>query len=87
MHLRQFKRGDYGKIYQSARPNPQEFLMCLRPFWNELAAHRERLFKQDEERRQQYDRSSCMTRKEYEEIKMLTAMYNPPAPPDISLDN
>lgn len=34
--LQRFKRGDYGRIYNSARPNPQEFLMCLQPFWNEL---------------------------------------------------
>jgi len=40
--LKQFKRGDYGKIYQSSRPNPQEFLMCLRPFWNELSVERGR---------------------------------------------
>jgi hypothetical protein len=32
--------GAYGKIYQSARPNPQEFLMCLTPFWNELSHQR-----------------------------------------------
>lgn len=38
--LQRFKRGDYGKIYQSARPNPQEFLMCLTPFWNELCKWR-----------------------------------------------
>lgn len=40
--LKQFKRGDYGKIYQSSHPNPQEFLMCLRPFWNELSVERGR---------------------------------------------
>jgi hypothetical protein len=38
--LQRFKRGDYGKIYNSARPNPQEFLMCLAPFWNELCRWR-----------------------------------------------
>lgn len=54
--LSRFKRGDYGKIYQSQRPNPQEFLMCLQPFWNELckargkAAEQERLEKLSQER-------------------------------------
>ena len=51
MFLSRFKRGDYGKIYQSARPNPQEFLMCLTPFWNELVEHRIRVQKQEEQRR------------------------------------
>ena len=51
MFLSRFKRGDYGKIYQSARPNPQEFLMCLKPFWNELVEHRIRVQKQEEQRR------------------------------------
>lgn len=35
--LTRFKRGDYGKIYNSNRPNPQEFLRCLQPFWSELS--------------------------------------------------
>ncbi len=38
--LHRFKQGRYGKIYQSNRPNPQEFLMCLQPFWNELSYER-----------------------------------------------
>ena len=38
--LQRFKQGLYGKIYNSARPNPQEFLMCLQPFWNELSYQR-----------------------------------------------
>ena len=54
--LSRFKRGDYGKIYQSARPNPQEFLMCLKPFWNELVDHRIRLQKQEEQRRLEENR-------------------------------
>ena len=41
--LKRFKSGTYGKIYQSSRPNPQEFLMCLEPFWNELCRERGRL--------------------------------------------
>ena len=35
--LNRFKRGDYGKIYNSTRPNPQEFLVCLRQFWQDLS--------------------------------------------------
>lgn len=35
--LQRFKRGDYGKIYQSNHPNPQEFLSCLQPFWNDVS--------------------------------------------------
>ncbi len=34
--LQRFKQGRYDKIYQSNHPNPQEFLRCLQPFWNEL---------------------------------------------------
>ena len=79
--LCQFKRGDYGKIYQSARPNPQEFLLCLRPFWNELVEQRIRIEKKRQQLLEQARRDDCMTRDEYEEIKMLTLMYNPPAPP------
>lgn len=40
--LQRFKQGRYGKIYSSNRPNPQEFLMCLAPFWNELCYERGR---------------------------------------------
>lgn len=47
--LQRFKLGRYGKIFQSQRPNPQEFLMCLTPFWNELCEERGR----EEERRRQ----------------------------------
>lgn len=34
--LQRFKQGRYGNIYNSNHPNPQEFLKCLQPFWNEL---------------------------------------------------
>lgn len=40
--LNRFKRGDYGKVYNSTRPNPQEFLVCLRQFWQELSLERAR---------------------------------------------
>lgn len=62
--LQRFKLGRYGKIYQSQRPNPQEFLMCLTPFWNELCYERGR----EEERRLQQKRE--------EESKN----YRPPTP-------
>lgn len=47
--LKRFKTGVYGKIYQSSRPNPQEFLQCLAPFWEELSRERGR---QEEKERQ-----------------------------------
>ena len=49
--LQRFKRGDYGKIYNSARPNPQEFLMCLTPFWNELCKWRGKQADKEEQER------------------------------------
>jgi hypothetical protein len=76
--LQRFKMGEYGKIYQSNRPNPQEFLACLRPFWNELCLERG---KQAEKERQEriskavHDPSN-ITKKEWIELKIITAMYN-----------
>ena len=75
--LQRFKMGQYGKIYQSARPNPQEFLMCLKDFWADLS--RERIRQEEEERAERLSRElhdpNAMTREEWEEIKMLTSMY------------
>ena len=75
--LHRFKQGYYGKIYQSNRPNPQEFLACLKPFWNELSLQRGKL--EEKKRQEAISRSlhspDNMTREEYEEIKMLTRMY------------
>lgn len=62
--LQRFKMGVYGKIYQSARPNPQEFIMCLTPFWNELCKERGR----EEERKRQ------------EKIREERRNYCPPTP-------
>ena len=62
--LQRFKLGRYGKIYQSSRPNPQEFLMCLTPFWNELCKERGR----EEERRRQ------------EQLHEERRSYQPPTP-------
>ena len=75
--LKRFKMGAYGKIYQSQRPNPQEFLMCLIPFWNDLKDERGR----QEEKNRQIRLSEAvhspdnMTREEYEEIRMIERMY------------
>lgn len=55
--LQRFKQGRYDKIYQSNHPNPQEFLRCLQPFWNELSYSRgkqeekDRIEKLSEERK------------------------------------
>lgn len=38
--LQRFKQGRYDKIYNSNHPNPQEFLKCLLPFWNEISYQR-----------------------------------------------
>lgn len=62
--LQRFKLGQYGKIYQSQRPNPQEFLMCLAPFWNDLCQERGR----EEERKRQ------------EKIHEERKNYQPPTP-------
>lgn len=76
--LQRFKMGTYGKIYQSNRPNPQEFLMCLQPFWSELCQERG---KQAERERQERISKAVhnpenMTKEEWLEIKTITAMYN-----------
>ncbi len=49
--LQRFKTGSYGKIYQSSRPNPQEFLACLKPFWNELSYERGRQAEKEKQER------------------------------------
>ena len=66
LFLTYFKRGDYGKIYQSARPNPQEFLMCLRPFWKELVDHRIRAA--EKERTERMEREEAEYRKAHPPI-------------------
>lgn len=75
--LKRFKTGAYGKIYQSARPNPQEFLTCLEPFWNELCKERGRVA--EKKRQEQISKAlhhpDNMSYEEYQEIKMLTKMY------------
>lgn len=75
LFLKYFKRGDYGKIYQSARPNPQEFLACLTPFWNNLVEHRiQRYRKEEEERQRKQDKSDEAI--SYEEYKKRLADDN-----------
>ena len=75
--LQRFKMGTYGKIYQSNRPNPQEFLMCLQPFWNELCHERGKVAEKAQQERlsRELHDPDVMTRVEWEEIKMLTRMY------------
>lgn len=53
--LQRFKSGNYGKIYNSNRPNPQEFLQCLQPFWNELSYARGK--QAEKERQEQISKS------------------------------
>jgi len=75
--LQRFKMGSYGKIYQSSRPNPQEFLMCLRPFWNELCQERGK--SEEKERQKQLSEMmhdpENMTREEFDEIRTIERMY------------
>jgi len=65
--LNRFKQGRYGKIYQSNRPNPQEFLMCLQPFWNELSYERGKQEERERIKRLSEDRKSSqnVTYEEY----------------------
>lgn len=76
--LQRFKMGSYGKIYQSNRPNPQEFLMCLQPFWNELCQERGKAEEKARQERISRDlhNPNNMTKAEWIVIKILTAMYN-----------
>jgi hypothetical protein len=75
--LQRFKMGSYGKIYNSARPNPQEFLMCLQPFWNELCHERAKAAEKARQERisREIHNPDNMTREEYDEIMMLQRMY------------
>ena len=73
--LNRFKQGRYGKIYNSSRPNPQEFLTCLQPFWNELSYERGR-----QEERERVERISnelhSQDKMTWEEYKKLTGNDN-----------
>jgi hypothetical protein len=75
--LQRFKMGEYGKIYQSNRPNPQEFLACLRPFWNELCLERGKQAEKERQERISRDlhNPNNMTREEYDEIMTIQRMY------------
>ena len=65
--LTRFKQGTYGKIYNSNHPNPQEFLMCLQPYWNELSKIRGKREEQKriEELSQQRNSGDKMTYEEW----------------------
>ena len=77
--LQRFKQGRYGKIYQSNRPNPQEFLMCLQPFWNELSYERGKMA--EKERQEQISRDlhspDNITYEEYLREKNQEQQENP----------
>ena len=62
--LQRFKQGRYGKIFNSSRPNPQEFLICLQPFWNELC----------------HERGKVEERERVERIHEEKRSYQPPTP-------
>ena len=49
--LQRFKQGRYDKIYNSNHPNPQEFLRCLQPFWNDLCHERGRAAEKERQER------------------------------------
>lgn len=76
--LQRFKMGEYGKIYQSARPNPQEFLLCLAPFWDDLSKARGELAEKSRSERlsREIHDPNNLTREEWIELKTITAMYN-----------
>ena len=56
--LTRFKRGDYGNIYNTNRPNPQEFLKCLQPFWNDVSYWRGKQAEKDRVERLSAERHS-----------------------------
>lgn len=86
--LQRFKRGDYGKIYNSSRPNPQEFLMCLQPFWNELCHWRGKQAEKEQLERLSQERHNTPPptteeQAQIEEIKArLYERFNPNKKPD-----
>ena len=86
--LQRFKMGLYGKIYQSQRPNPQEFLMCLQPFWNELCHQRGKQAEKEELERLSKERRETPqpTPEEQERIReiqeKLQSKFNPQNKPD-----
>lgn len=61
--LHRFKQGRYGKIYQSSRPNPQELLVCLQPFWDELCS--ERAKREEKERLDKLHSSDTISWEQY----------------------
>lgn len=91
LFFKKFKTGEFGKIYQSARPNPQEMLVCLKPFWQDLIEHRMRVAREEEEekrrKREAEERDSLMTREQYNEYLKSKSVQdgspvlsNPPKP-------
>lgn len=54
--LARFRMGKYGKIYSTNKPNMQEFMMALQPFWKDLQIERgrARMKKEHEEREREW---------------------------------
>lgn len=65
--LQRFKQGRYERIYNSNHPNPQEFLRCLKPFWEDLMAYRGRQREKEliEEMRKKEQESHPISWEEY----------------------
>lgn len=72
--LQRFKQGRYGKIFNSNHPNPQEFLQCLEPFWNELSHERGKQAERERQEQIARDRRSPenITWEQYCQEKGLT---------------
>lgn len=67
--LSRFRMGRYGKIYSTNRPNMQEFLMALQPFWKDLQAERwrARIAKEQKERERRLGLN--LGKEEYERMR------------------
>lgn len=75
--LQKFKTAEYGKIYQSNHPNPQEFLLCLKAFWNELSSERIKIEqrRQQERMERELHNPNNMSYDEWQEIRTIERMY------------
>lgn len=78
--LKGFRMGKYGKIYSTNRPNMQEFLMALKPFWAELQNERGRAISQEQQRQLERDREewskTAISREQYERMKADGSLAN-----------
>ena len=67
--LSRFRTGRYGKIYSTNRPNMQEFLMALQPFWKDLQAERGRARLAEEQKERERRLGWDLSKEEYEEMR------------------